>query len=294
MIRKSTDELAAASPPAGASLSDVQEWMSELIRHERGLAKSETMREAAARHFSGNERLSPAQQIDIYRTQFWLRHTNILIEDFPGVTSLLGQEIWEKVAESYLTQRGYDIPTLRDLGQRIPEHLEGLDNLFNKRLLLDMARLECAYVDAFDVPDDPVLSSAKVAQIPAEKWANAVLHLSHSIRLLRVNYAVADLRRTLRADAKSVDKLAIEPNPQNLVIYRRDRGLFDKAVSLPAFLLLEKLREGVPLVPACERVVALEPTAAEVFDEQLMEWFALWGRLGWIVDVEVPSGPHAT
>lgn len=289
MSPKSTEELALESPAEDATLSEVQMWMSELIRHGRSLAKPGAMRSAAAKHFSGNDHLSPAEQIDIYRTQFWLRHTNILIDDFPGVTGLLGQKAWEKVAESYLTELGYDIPALRNLGMRLPQHLEGLDDLFNKKLLVDMARLECAYVDAFDVADDPTLSAEKVAKIPAEKWPTAVLRLSHSIRLLRVDYAVADLRRQLRADPGSVDKFAIEKNPQNLVIYRRDRALYDKAVSLPAFLLLEKLGEGVPLVPACEQVVEIQSSASAVFDEQLMEWFTLWGRLGWIVDVDHSS-----
>lgn len=283
-----TDDLAHIAPPPNASLTEVQLWLARLIRHQRSLNKSEPLRRAATVHVSGNDRLSAAEQIDIYRKQFWLRHTSLLIEDFPGVTTLLGQERWEQIAESYLCEHGYEVIALRDLGKGLPAHLGAQGDLESVDLLVDMARLECAYLDAFDARDDPALSAEKVSQIPLESWPMAVLRTASSVRLLEVSYPVADVRRALRADPSSVDASSVERRPQNLVVYRRDHALFDKALSRPAFLLLERLTRGMALIPACESVVAVEPEAARVFDEELMEWFSLWGRLGWIVDVSVP------
>lgn len=284
---RTTDDLAAAAPAADASLTDVQEWMAGLITHRRGLPKCESMRKAAALHFTGNDRLSPAEQIDIYRQQFWLRHTSVLIEDFPGVTALLGQKAWEPIAERFLTERALGVFSLRDLGMRLPEYLTELADLPGRQLLVDMARLECAYLEAFDAENDPTLSALKVSQIAPEAWQEARIQISHSLRLLDLQYAVADLRRTLKNNKSRPDAAQVPREPHYLVVYRRDYGLFDKRVSRVAYLLLRSLLEGKALIPACEAVVELEPSAADVFDEQLMEWFALWGRLGWITDVHV-------
>ena len=288
-----TDQLAAEAPSAEANLSEVQEWMAELIRHPKGLAKSEAMRTAAAQHFTGNERLSPAEQINIYRQQFWLRHTGALIEDFPGLTGLLGQKAWEKLALGYLTQRDHLSFALKNMGEQMAAHLEQLEgfdfekNYVTRSLLVDMARLEWAYVRAFDVRDDSPLSQEKLAAIAPDAWARARFVLSDSVSLLRLSYPVPHLRRALKTDPKSVNKLEIKEEPQNLVVYRREGLLWDKRVSDAAFLLLEQFHAGTPLVPACEAAIERDPTVEPIFEEELTNWFALWGRLGWIVDVNV-------
>lgn len=286
MSLPTTDELAAKAPALTASLTELQNWMAELIRHKRGLARSEAMQAAAAMHFSGNDRLSPAEQINIYRTQFWLRHTNVLIDDFPGLSTLLGQKAWEKVAESYLTEVAFDVFALRDLARQMPEHLAQMPDVPHRELCIDMARLEWAYEDAFDAEDDGKLDLEKLQGLPPDAWATVRFSTSHSLRLLQVDFDVAALRRAWKAAPGSINREnPASPSPQNLVIYRRQGTLFDKSLSLSAYLLLKRLHEGKPLILACEATIAEYPEAETVFDAELSSWFSLWGRLGWITDV---------
>lgn len=291
MSSLSTDELAQLGPATGAPLSEVQEWMALLLRHGRSLRKSEEMGVACARHFSGNDRLSPSEQVDIYRQQFWLRHTSTLIEDFPGLSGLLGQKAWENFVEGYLMTRGYDVFALKNLGQGLAEHLASLGEEFfsefgvERQLLFEMAELEWAYLKAFDLGDDAPLSAEKLAQIPPTAWAGARFVLSPTVSLLRFQYPVADLRRKIRLTPDAVLGPSAEKAPHNLIVYRRERTLWDKRVSSAAFLLLLEFSKGTALVPACEAVIQRDPDAEKVLEEQLMEWFTLWGRLGWIVDV---------
>lgn len=291
------DELARRAPNADAPLSELQGWMVELLRQERSLDKSAELRAAAAKHFSGNERLSPAAQINLYRQQFWLRHTGILIDDFPGLSSLLGQKNWEALSQSYLRSVGYRIQALRDLGKHLPEHLGELE-LPHRDLLKDMAQLEWAYVEAFDAANDSVLNSEALLHLPAESWETARFVLSSSISLLALNYPVADLRRELKLAPEETRERAekLEPKELFVVVYRRNRNLFDKKISRVAFLLLEQFSQGVPLVAACESVVESNPEAEAILESELMSWFSLWGQLGWITMVlteesHQPAGP---
>jgi hypothetical protein len=286
----SLDELARKAPLKDAPLSDLQHWMVELLRHERGLQKSEEMRAATAQHFSGNERMSAAAQVNLYRQQFWLRHTAVLIEDFPGLSGLLGQEQWENVAQSYLTTRGYGVESLRDLGRDLAEHLLELE-LDHGPLLVDMARVEWAYVEAFDAKDDVPLDPAELSKIPLNAWETARFTLSQSISLLSLSYPASDVRRSLKQGSDSAETLLT--NTQNeelyLVVYRRHRDLFDKKISRPAFLLLQEFSRGTPLIEACASVVEECPEAESLFDAELFAWFSLWGKLGWIVGVSVET-----
>jgi hypothetical protein len=280
------DELAQRAPPVDSSLSELQFWMVELLRHERSLEKSELMRDATAQHFTGNGRLSPAAQINLYRQQFWLRHTAILIEDFPGLTGLLGQKKWEKVSQSYLTTRGYCVESLRDLGGNMAEHLSKLDIEY-RRLLVDMALVEWAYVEAFDAEDDVPLDPTELSKIPVSAWESARFTLSQSISLLSLSYPTSDIRRNLKRAPGDAQALLESARPEELylVVYRRQRDLFDKKISRPAFLLLQEFSRGTPLIEACASVVRNCPDAEAVFDAQLFSWFSLWGRLGWITGV---------
>jgi hypothetical protein len=259
--------------------------MAALLRHDRDLTRDVSVTEAARQHLGGNERVSPVEQLEIYREQFWLRHTGSLIEDFPGLSGILGQEDWEKLAVSYLRATPPTHFSLRDLGHALPAHVEACTWLPHQGLCVDMARLEWAYVELFDAREAPPLDAAKIGKLPEEAWETARIVLSPALTLLPVTYPVADLRRRLKTHPD--EPVAIpEPSPSRLVLYRgADLSLYATEVSEAAFALLRALKEGVPLVPACERAAAAVPAGAEELEAKTGEWFLDWGRRGWVVDV---------
>jgi hypothetical protein len=289
------EELALRAPPAGAPLSELQAWLVQVFRHQTALTSSQALGAAAALHVRASSRLSPSEQLELYRQQFWLRHTSALVEDFPGLTALLGQEAWEPLVESYLASRGSDIFALKNLGEHFPQHLRSVaDELylkaeFGRELLCQMADLEWAYVRAFDVEDAPSLDARKLASMPAHAWDKARFILCPSLTLLHLQYPLADLRRALRASPGSVNPHLYLRDEHYLVVHRHANSLFDKRISRTAFLLLQQFQAGVPLVPACEAVITQEPIAAQTLDQELTGWFTRWGQLGWIVAVEESS-----
>ena len=106
------------------ALSQLQLSLASALRERGSLEGSADWSAFAAEHVSGNARLSPVEQLEIYREQFWLRHTESLLEDFPGLSGILGQEAWEKLAEHYLHELAPDSYTLRNLGARLPRVIE--------------------------------------------------------------------------------------------------------------------------------------------------------------------------
>ena len=198
-------------------LSELQRGMALALRHGGSLLNHPDFSAFAREHVSGNERLSPAEQLEIYREQFWLRHTSSLVEDFPGLGGIVGQEDWEKLTEQYLREVTPDSYTLRDLGARLPEVIERAGWLPHQALCLDMARLELAYIEVFDALDTPPLAPERLAAIPEASFADARRVVAPSGRLLSLRYPVADLRRKLRA--ASDEPVAIpEESPLNLVV----------------------------------------------------------------------------
>lgn len=267
------------------SLSPLQLELARALRERRALPQSAAWSAFANDELCGSSRLSPVEQLEIYREQFWLRHTSSLVEDFPGLGGILGQADWEKLVEQYLSQIAPDSYTLRDLGARLPEVISSSHWLPHRELCEDMARLELAYIEVFDALDVPPLAPERLATIPEDALGDAKLKLAPAVRLLKVRYPVADLRRRLRKEGDEAVAIP-EESPQNLVIYRRELRLWDMPLGAVAFELLSALGAGMALGAAAERAASSAEAEAEL-TRGLASWLAEWTGKGLISDISL-------
>src|SRR5215831_16934936 len=90
---------------------------------------------------TGNARLSPVEQLDIYREQFWLRHVGVMEEDFVSIVTLLGHDGFHDLARAYLTACPPRTFTLRDVGDRLADFVATDPAYQDDLLLADLARL---------------------------------------------------------------------------------------------------------------------------------------------------------
>ncbi len=276
------------APGADAGLSELQEWLARALRNRRALANDPRAATGAARHIGGNPFFSPVEQLDIYREQFWLRHTSSLVEDFPGLGGILGQDDWERLVEGYVgtvTPTGW---TLAELGKGLPQYVEDEATwLEHHPLCVDMARVEWAYCELFDAEDQPNLDAEKVSAVPDDAWEHVTLELSDTLRLVAVKFPVAALRYEIKARGDEEHVALPERCPDWLALYRKDRGLFYASLDPASFHLLERLRAGTPLGRACAETAQEHPDAD--VGEKIGAWFQDWAARGWIVDVRLTS-----
>jgi hypothetical protein len=268
-------------------LSELQQRMATALRHGRALTKDAGLSAFAREHIAGNDRLSPVEQLEIYREQFWLRHTSSLVEDFPGLSGILGQDEWQKLAEKYLTEVAPTSYTLRDLGARLPAVIEQASWLPHQALCLDMARLELAYIAVFDAPDTSPLAPERLATIPEDRLGEARLLIAPCVRLLALRYPVGNLRRKLRANPEEAVPIPDESR-QHLVVYRLERQLWDMPVSEVAFTFLAGLGAGKTLSAAAE-LAATSPGAEAELSTSIGVWLQEWTAKGLVSDVVCPS-----
>jgi hypothetical protein len=271
-------------------LTQLQHWVVRHLQSQRALPRDATIRGEAADRLTGNDRLEPVEQLEIYREQFWLRHTASLVEDFPGVGGILGQTDWEKLVEGYLQAYEPRSWTLRELGRHFPDYVARSTDLAHQRLCSDMARLEWTFIELFDAADCPPLDLNKLATLPPSVLETGQIVLNPALRLLEVSYPVADLRMRLLESRRNGDGgSGVEvPDPlaQQLVLYRAaDRRLYHRPVSPEAFSLLSALDRRLSLVQACEHALHAWPEHAERLQQNVAGWFQAWAQRGWIVDV---------
>ncbi len=266
-------------------LHETQAVLAELFRRRKALAGDPELSELARGIASGNDRLSPAEQLEIYREQFWLRHTSSLVEDFSGLGAVIGQTAWEKLVEGYLSELPPTSHDLRDLGDRLPAYVERATWLPHHAMAVDMARVEWAYIEVFDAADVAPLTPERLAEIPEAAWESARLVLNPALRLLEVRYPVARLRRSVRLEEPW--ELPAE-EAQKLAIYRgRDLNLAHVALESGAYAVLEELARGTPLVPACRKATEQMGTNADYIEANIARWFQDFAERAFIVAIEL-------
>jgi hypothetical protein len=277
----------------------VQRFLDAAFMKPTSLADDAVMAAECAKWVRGNDRLTPAEQVDIYRRQFWLRHDEALLDDFPGLRRIIGESAWDALLRDYLAAHPPHTPSLRDLGQEMSRFVESY--AFEPsiaELARDMVRYELAFIDVFDGADPPALDTARIAALTPEAWQSARIVLSGLVRRLRFDHPVHLLRKAIRERNALVANGAAEvpdepplpePKPTRLALFRRANVVHFEELEPAAIDLLDALGRGLSLVEACGEVAGALPQAeAEALGPKVGGWFQRWASWGFIADVVVP------
>ena len=245
-----------------------------------------------------NDRLTSVERLEIYNRVYWFRLLSSLMDDFPGLRAVIGDEKFEQVLLGYLTELPSRSFTLRDLGSRLeswlrahPEFIAG-----NERMALDMVRLEWADIEAYDAAEFPILTQGELASMGEDP----TFRLQPYVQLLDLAYPVDEFLLKVReteepqSDISSnivmMDSAEAKPHKKHLLpkakkvylaVHRQEFSVYFKRLNPEAFALVKALQQGQPLSQAIESSVDRTGKKLERIMEQLHDWFANWSQLGW-------------
>ena len=149
------------------------------------------MTEVAASFIAPNSRLTAFERLEIYNRQYWYRVLGALAEDFPALRALIGERRFEALSIAYLTEHPSRSFTLRNLGSKLPEWLAAHPEHAGRRhrLAVDVARIEWAFVEAFDAPERDPLTQRQIAALQGD----SKLALQPCLQLVALSYPADDL-----------------------------------------------------------------------------------------------------
>ena len=249
----------------------------------------------AASYISPNDRLSSFERLEIYNRQYWFRLISAVSEDFPTLNALLGPKRFDSLILAYLNENPSTSWTLRDLGARLPSFLEvhPAFTCHRHRLAVDVARLEWAYVDAFDRKHRTPLATEEAQAIGPE----SKLSLQPHLQLLELSYPVDSLVLAVKKHTPETEIVSSAANRRVaqtrpplpamrrervwLAVHRFEDSVYYRRIDRETFLLLSAMRSGASVSEAV--TVAFEKTRlnAEEQANVLRESFAHASQLGW-------------
>ena len=242
-----------------------------------------------------NERLSSFERLEIYNRQYWFRVIESVAEDFPTLNAVLGDKKFDRLILAYLRENPSASFTLRNLGSKLPQWLEDHAEFAARRhdLLLDVARLEWAYVEAYDRADVPPLTTAEFSNIGPD----STLSLQPHLQLLELQYPVdelvlavhrhtapSDIMSNAASERKHVKRTRLprtKRSPVCLAVHRYENSVYYRRLDREAFLLLSALQKGAPLGIALETSFRDGALTAEDQALKIQEYFAHASELGW-------------
>ena len=295
MTSPRADASIAIPPEAPRSLSRTMELLQRVFRLPSAIPDDPALAPIVAEHVAGNDRLSPSEQADLYRKQFFLRHVDALAEDHAGLVHYLGEGGFEELARAYLAAHPPSSYTLRDLGADLAAFVATWEGLSDpvRSLCANMARYELCVVEIFDAADVGPPDAARLAAVPQEAWLTRPLVFHPHLRLLAFDHPIPDLRRAIKKAGLEGGPPGPPPReppvkePCFYGIFRRDDVIAYERLAPEAHALLDRLMRGAPLASACEDLSrSLTEEAAAAVEAEVGGWFQRWASWGWILDVE--------
>jgi hypothetical protein len=259
--------------------------------------------ECAASYIKPNSLLTSFERLEIYNRQYWFRVIAAVSEDFPALHAVLGQQKFDSLVLAYVRENPSTSFSLRNLGARLPSWLASYPKLAGPQhaLAVDVARLEWAYIEAYDGASLTPLGWRDFAGLGSD----STLRLQPHLQLLDLQYPVDEVVLAVHQGAPEIDIVSNAASERRqmpeialpevtrsnvyLAVHRFDNSVYYRRIEREEFLLLADLRDGDSIATAIERAFEGSKLAPELQAARIQEYFSHASELGWFLAQGAPS-----
>jgi hypothetical protein len=189
---------------------------------------------------------SDARRFSVYRNNVAVGLIGALEARYPVSRRIAGDGVFRAMARAFVHAHKPRSPVMVAYGEEFPEFLAGCDGI--EPSLVDVARLENAWVEAYHAEDAAVATVGALAALSPDCLPGARIAFHPAARLLRFTTPAA----SVWAAAQNSDHPAafIEGPGEDALITRPDCDVCVRALPPLAYEFALRLREGATLIEA--------------------------------------------
>jgi hypothetical protein len=234
-----------------AELPRLERWMQAVIVHP-GSVEDAVRAGSATRHLKVSDArrallpsktMEPLERLAVYQRMYPLRMRDALADDHPGLAAFLGHERFFEFVLAYVAVHPSRSYTFARLSDRVPDFLRKAGRFSPAAFLSDLARLEQAINQVFEV-DEEEAGHATPAAPPlrhiATDWESRRFAVSPTLRLLSFRYAVGPALDALKAGKRP----STRPRAAWAAVHRRRYSVYRVDLRREEYLLLGALAKG--------------------------------------------------
>lgn len=244
--------------------------------------------------FSGSiiddAKVGAARRLGIYYDAYRLRLIETLTNAFPKLFVLLGDDLFDSTARSYIDAYPSPYRNLRWFGDALAEHL--LETIPQHPIASELADFEWNLALAFDAEDAPVLQLSDLAAIPAEDWAELSFAFQPSIKTLHMRWNTVQFWKALEAE-ESPPAPEQHSTFETWLIWRQDMTPRFRSLEAMEEIALNAAIKGASFGDICEtlghqleKVQDLEYEAEEEATVKAAQYLATWLESGMIAGIQ--------
>ncbi len=272
-------------PREAPQLDRIERWMYSVITHpdgaEAGIKANSTQNKEQALMLEQtvlpSDELTALDRISIYANMYLWRLTEIISNEYPTVSHVLGGELFNKVVKDYVTHHPSTYYNLNQLSTKFPLYLLTTANdIPHQKFVAAVATVERAMEDVFDERHVERIPIETLQSIPDEKWADIRLQLNPALCLLELDYPVNAYMTAVREDRH----MGIpQPEKTFVVVYRCNYKVWRDDLDQDRYQLLSRLKDGETLGATLEACALLPDVNIEQLTANLGECFKEWSAL---------------
>lgn len=212
-------------------------------------------------------------RLGIYADAYRLRIIEALSNSYPILKALLGDDLFEQAARSYIDLYPSTYRNMRWVGDKMAEHLQA--KLPQYPIAAEMATFEWALGLAFDAEDAPILTLQDLAAIAPENWADLRFQFHPSMQLLTFKFNVLRVWQALNSE-EAPPKVSQIDEP--CVIWRKDLNSHYRSLEPAEYAAIQQMMAGASFADLCETLQqnANEEDADDESMAQAAQYLAGW------------------
>ena len=231
---------------------------------------------------SGTDKVGVDTRLGIYGNAYTMRLIEALMDAYPAVHTLLGDDGFMEMAKEYVRHNPSQHYSIRWFGHRLSRFLDQQPPWSETPVLGEMAAFEWRLRDAFDAPDVNPLTLADIQRVPPEQWAKMRLGFTPTLQRLELNWNITELWQAIDEEQEPFPPEKFE-YPVSWAIWRKnDLKTYYRSLDVDEAWSLDAAVEGATFGEICGGLV-------EWIDEQHTPQRAASFIARWIEDELITS-----
>ncbi len=198
------------------------------------------------------------RRLQVYRNNVFTSLTGALAAVYPVVTRLVGTGFFGYAADSYLRQHPAHSGNLHDVGHAFADFLQRFPAAATLPYLMDVARLEWAWHQAFHAAAHTPLNPSSIAAIAPEQHPDLRFMLHPTAHLMASDYPILRIWQANQTEESS-DPVDLAAGGEQVLVLRPQLTVEMLSLSRGEFTLLQCLAVGASLGAACDAAFHQEP-----------------------------------
>lgn len=184
------------------------------------------------------------KRFSVYRNNVMYSLISALADAYPSIRAILGEDNFARVAPAYVRKFPPNSPMMQDFGSSFPEFVASFPPLSKTPFLVDLARAERCWLEAFHAADALVLEASALSKLPAEATVQLAFGRHPAARLIRSEFPVFALFNA--RDEWPAGPIDLQ-EPQSILITRPEYDVQLRPISDDDATFLEHLLSGETL-----------------------------------------------